>query len=146
MLRILFCWNNNSGELTVSREKFNLLTIHYFTLFLSSRQVTYNFAVTVPQKNWILQTKRYLVRIVSDRSSRPEVFLIKYAANVQENTHAKARFQWNCFAIESALRHECSPLNLLYIYRTFFSKNTSGRLILFRRLFRTQSNICDEAF
>ena len=27
-------------------------------------------------------------------------------------------------------RHECSPVNLLYIFRTPFSKTTSGRLIL----------------
>ena len=29
-----------------------------------------------------------------------------------------------------ALRHGCSPVNLLHIFRTPFPKNTSGRLIL----------------
>ena len=32
--------------------------------------------------------------------------------------------------IDIALRHECSPVNLLHIFRTPFPKNTSGRLLL----------------
>ena len=32
--------------------------------------------------------------------------------------------------IEIALRHRCSPVNLLHIIRTPFYKNTSGRLLL----------------
>ena len=31
---------------------------------------------------------------------------------------------------EIALRHRCSPVNLLYIFRTPFPRNTSGRLLL----------------
>ena len=34
--------------------------------------------------------------------------------------------------IEITLRHGCSPVNLLYIFGTPFSKNTSGWLLLFR--------------
>ena len=33
--------------------------------------------------------------------------------------------------IEIILRHRCSPVNLLYIFRTPFPKNTSGRLLLY---------------
>ena len=32
--------------------------------------------------------------------------------------------------IEIALRHGCSPVNLLHIFRKPFPKNTSGRLLL----------------
>ena len=32
--------------------------------------------------------------------------------------------------IEITLRHGCSPVNLLHIFRTPFAKNTSGRLLL----------------
>ena len=32
--------------------------------------------------------------------------------------------------IEIALRHGCSPVHLLHIFRTPFPKNTSGRLLL----------------
>ena len=31
---------------------------------------------------------------------------------------------------EIALRHCCSPVNLLHIFRTTFPKNTSGQLLL----------------
>ena len=33
--------------------------------------------------------------------------------------------------IEIAHRHGCSPVNLLYIFRTPFTKNASGRLLLY---------------
>ena len=32
--------------------------------------------------------------------------------------------------IEITLRHECSPVNLLYIFRISFTKNSCGRLLL----------------
>ena len=32
--------------------------------------------------------------------------------------------------IEITLRHRCSPVNLLHVFRTPFSKNTSGLLLL----------------
>ena len=35
-----------------------------------------------------------------------------------------------CNFIKIALRHGCSPVNLLHIFRTPFPKNTSGRLLL----------------
>ena len=35
-----------------------------------------------------------------------------------------------CNFIEIALRHGCSPVNLLHIFRIPFPKNTSGRLLL----------------
>ena len=36
----------------------------------------------------------------------------------------------HCNFIEITLRHVCSPVNLLYIFRTPFLKNTSGWLLL----------------
>ena len=32
--------------------------------------------------------------------------------------------------VETTLRHGCSPVNLLHIFRTLFLKNTSGGLFL----------------
>ena len=61
-------------------------------------------------------------------SSPPEVFLgkgvLKYAAKLQESTHAEVWF------IEITFRHGCSPVNLLHIFRTSFLKNTPGDLLL----------------
>ena len=55
--------------------------------------------------------------------------------------------------IEITLQHGCSAVNLMYIFRTPFAKNTTGGLLLFyakfklfRGVFRTLSNIYDEAF
>ena len=65
------------------------------------------------------------------RSNHPEVFLEKgvwkYAANLHENTRAEVWFQ---NFIEITLRHGCSPVNLLHIFRILFLKNTSGQLLL----------------
>ena len=36
-----------------------------------------------------------------------------------------------CMFIEIALRHECSPVNLLHTFRTHFPKNISEGLLLF---------------
>ena len=41
-----------------------------------------------------------------------------------------------CNFIEIALRHGCSPVNLRYIFRAPFPKNTSGRLLLWVLLLR----------
>ena len=40
------------------------------------------------------------------------------------------RIKLLCNFIEIALRHGCSHVNLLHIFRTPFPKNTSGRLLL----------------
>ena len=56
------------------------------------------------------------------RSSYPEVFLgkgvLKICSKFTRNTHA------------ITLRHGCSPVHLLHIFRTPFTKDTSGLLLL----------------
>ena len=52
----------------------------------------------------------------------------KYAANLQENTHAGVRAL--CNFIEIKLRHGCSPVHLLHIFKTSFPENTSELLLL----------------
>ena len=41
-----------------------------------------------------------------------------------------------CNFVEIALRHECSPVNLLHIFRTLFQQNTSEWMLL-KLQFRT---------
>ena len=70
------------------------------------------------------------------RSSRLEVFLrrgVLKTCNKFTGEHPcrsviSMKLQSNF--IEITLRHGCSPLNLLHIFRTPFLKNTSGRLLL----------------
>ena len=75
----------------------------------------------------------YLTEAVVQRCSLEKV-LWKYAANLQETTHAEVWFQSNF--IEIALRHGCSPVNLLHIFRTPFPMNRSGWLLLYLIMIR----------
>ena len=59
----------------------------------------------------------------------------KYAANLQKKTQAEVWFvklqsMWSSKATSLKLHFRCSPVNLLHIFRTPFSENTSGRLLL----------------
>ena len=70
------------------------------------------------------------------RSSRPEVFLVsgvlkiysKFTGKHQCQSVISIKLLWNF--IEITLRHGCSRVNLLHIFRIPFSKNTSGWLLL----------------
>ena len=70
------------------------------------------------------------------RSSHPEVFLkkgvlkmcSKFTGEYPCRSVISIKLQSNF--IEIALRHGCFPVNLLHIFRTPFTKKTSGRLLL----------------
>ena len=72
----------------------------------------------------------------SSRSSHPEMFLRKGVLKIcskftgEHTSRSVISIQLLRDLTEIALRHECSPANLLHIFRTHFSKNTSGRLFL----------------
>ena len=69
-------------------------------------------------------------------SSLPEVFLGKGVRNIcskftgEHPCRSAISRKLLCNFIEIALRHGCSPVNLLHIFRTPFPKNTSGGLLL----------------
>ena len=71
------------------------------------------------------------------RSSHPEVFLengvlkicSKFTGDHPYLSVISIKLQSNFNEI--TLWHGCSPVNLLHIFRTPFSKNTSGRLLLY---------------
>ena len=69
----------------------------------------------------------------SYRNSHPEVFLGKLVLKICSKftgEHPCWSAKLLCNFIEVALRHGCSPVNLLHIFRTCFLKNTSGWLPL----------------
>ena len=76
-----------------------------------------------------------LIAVRSIRSSPPEVFLGKGVLKIcnkytRENLcRSVILIKLLCNFIEITLRHGCSPVNLLDIFRTSSSKNTSGRLL-----------------
>ena len=75
------------------------------------------------------------------RNSHPEVFLRKGVIKIcskftgEHPCRSVISIKLHSNFIEITLRHECSLVNLLYIFRTPFSKNTSGRLLLFILVF-----------
>ena len=94
----------------------NILFICCNTIFACVYQVTENLA----RAGICFQSNFYIftLLIIIFRNSHSEVFLrkgvLKLCSNLQENTHAEVRF------IEIALRHGCSAVNLLHVFRTYF--------------------------
>ena len=86
----------------------------------------------LPKKNFF-EYHRY---IYINRSSHPEVFLekdvLKIAANLQNTCRNAISIKSQRNFTEITLRHRCSPVNLLHIFRIPFLKNTSGGLLLNR--------------
>ena len=86
--------------------------------------------------NLYCQSWNSLIELWRFRSSRPEVFLIKGVLKICSKfigehpcrSVISKRLQSNF--VEVTLRHGCSPVNLLHIFRAPFLKNTSGRLLL----------------
>ena len=85
---------------------------------------------TDPQKEFL---QRFVLNL---RSSPPEVFLGKGVLNICSKftgkhpcrTAISIKLQGNFIEIE--LRHGCSPVNLLHIFRTPFPTNISKGLLL----------------
>ena len=79
----------------------------------------------------LLQWMRY-------RKSPPEVFIEKGVLKIcskfsgEHPCRGAISIKLLCNFIEIALRHGCSPANLLHIFRTHFPDNTSGGLFLKR--------------
>ena len=73
---------------------------------------------------------------ITSRSSHPDVFLVigflKIWSKFTEEHPCKSVISIKvlCNFIEITLWHGCSPITLLYVFRTPFPKNTSGRLLL----------------
>ena len=90
--------------------------------------------------NWILlslfeSTKPKYLNIF--KSSHPEVFLGKGILKIcgkftgEHPCRSVISIKLQSSFIEITLRHGCSPVNMLHIFRTCFSQNASGRLFLY---------------
>ena len=71
---------------------------------------------------------------LSSRSSLPEMFLVKGVLKICSKGEQPCRsvisIKLQSNFIEITLRYGCSPVNLLHIFRTAFSKKISGWLLL----------------
>ena len=86
-------------------------------------------------------------RIIS-RSTRPELFLEKGVLKIcskfigEHPCRSMISIKLLCNFIEITLWHGCSPVSLLHIFRTPFSRNTSGWLLLY---FWSQSGLSESS-
>ena len=99
---------------------------HTFTIFI------YSFFTFSTSNNFIvldMKSSKY-------RSSCPEVFLkkrvLKICSKFEGEHPCRSVISLKLFRnfIEIALRHECSPINMLHIFRTPIPANISGWLLL----------------
>ena len=77
------------------------------------------------------------LRMSTFRSTHPEVFLGKGVLKIcRKYTREHPCRSVISIKLLKQIRHGCSPVNLLHIFRTPFPKNASGRLLLnFVRIF-----------
>ena len=74
--------------------------------------------------------------INQSRSSHPEGFLVKGFRKIcskftgEHSCRSVISIKLQSSFIEITLRHGCSPVNLLHIFRTPFTNNTSERLLM----------------
>ena len=84
------------------------------------------------------------------RSSRSEVFLRKGVQKIcskfrgEHPCRSVISIKLQSNIIEIALRHGCSPVNLLHIFRTPFLRNTSERILLTFKSWRMKYLTIDE--
>ena len=79
---------------------------------------------------------RHSILLKKVRSSRPQEFLVKDVLKIcskftgEHQCRSVISIKLLCNSIEITLQHGCSPVNLQHIFRTPFSRNTSGWLLL----------------
>ena len=82
------------------------------------------------------------VHVAMFKSSPPEVFPRKGVLKIRSKftrehpCRSAISIKLLCNLIEITLRHGCSLINLLHIFRTTFPKNTSGLLLLYNLCLR----------
>ena len=113
----------------------------------SLQSVLKTWQVLKSNKEIFWKMSKYRNTVFYDFKSRFLVYFFQYlpAPCSVENTVSQPYFSQNLeipywkssFPVhrQIALRHGCSPVNLLHIFRTPFPKNTSGWLLLFLNVF-----------
>ena len=119
------CW---SATRTYVKRFFVACFLSFFELI--STNSIYLFCATIPPTPIIWNSRVYIkihhkLKILILRSNHPEIFLEKGVLEIR----SKFTGERPCRRTIS-IKLQCSPVNLLHIFRTPFSRNTSGRLLL----------------
>ena len=136
-------WSTKTLKLVknVALWAFLLLFSHCFYLKLTLIFMFLYVTLVQPERSqWVYTSVAYVLRYLSClvifKSIPLEVFLRKGVLKIcskfkgERPRQSVLSIKLLCNFIEIALRHGCSPVNLLHILRTPFPKNTSGGLLL----------------
>ena len=133
---VVFFTLNIGRKLRVSAISFSQWNMYFTSIFwvvwrkIMQASEVLDFWRLYKNMNWAFPMSR------SFRSSRQEVFLRKGVLKicsiftVEHPCRSVISIKLLCNFIEIAIRHGCSLVNLLHIFRTSFSKSTSGWLLL----------------
>ena len=92
----------------------------------------------------------FFLQCLTNRISPPDVFLLKGVLKIcskftgEHPCRSVFSIKLQSNFIENTLRHGCSPVNLLHIFRTPFPNNTSEGLLLDKN--KSQRNLNDDLF
>ena len=144
-LEFSLTWLDLHSEITKRCMVIPATKLAIFNFFSPERKIsiswiTWNYRKLTPdemmnEKN-IQKTKTLNAQGLLYRSSRPEKFLGKVVLKIcskftgEHPCRSAISIKLQSNFIEITLRHGCSPVNLLHIFRTPFLKNTSGWLLL----------------
>ena len=123
-------------------------TVNFIFFAINSRLFLFAIARIFRKVRLITLAVNYIAIFSHDckhyviRSSYPEVFLEKGVSKIYSKFTGEHRWlpviwiKLQSNLIEITLRHGCSPVNLLHIFRTPFPRNTSWWLLL--NIFKTR--------
>ena len=133
----MYIYRKEHQEFQIERIKLSFNTVSKSSFFESICFFNDGLLKAINDASRLFLTRSLVgIAIKTFRSSHGEVFLgkgvlklcSKFTGEHPRRSVISIKLQSNF--IEIALRHGCSPVNLLHIFRTPFTKNTSGRLLL----------------
>ena len=135
----LICSTTNLGVVKINRRIFQGYLLSPLLFVVSLLPLTRVLLVIRKMKWWMIWSrmvvaKQILTSLIQTiyRSSHPEVFMRKGVLKIcskftgEHPCRSVISIKSQSTFIETTLRHGCSPINLLHIFRTPFPRNTSG--------------------
>ena len=120
----------------------HFVVVHIYNIINRWYDPILSFKIFLILKQWryVFRTPSFIPKVIQHgfqvQKQPSEVFLKKGVLKICSKFTGQPPFRrvvsikLLCNFIKIALRHMCSPANLLHIFRTLFLKNTSGRLLL----------------
>ena len=136
-----FCKNMLSIVLSIILLSYTLIFVSDIILDSGNLYLAKQIKKLIQKKIWTIIEWSKSKNKSNDRSSHPEVFLGKGVLKVcnkftaEHHCHSVNSIKLLCNFIEITLRYGFSPVNLMHIFRTPFSKNIfDGLLLQWRKL------------